>query len=160
MQWRSGIVAALLSVAMVLACQSATTRPDPSSPAPAVSSTTSCGTPVGIVGLFLFSGSLGIQNGIEARLRANELPVKVLWANRSAQPPRAMTIRIVAQGARAGELTMSAGWAPTPAQPSFPTGSPVTGYVSEIPTVPFEGCWEFSWSEGSASDRLALRVAP
>lgn len=159
MQTRLCIASTLLLCVAMVACQSASNGPISSGTASKVLSRTSCAAPVEIVGMYLFSGGLGIQSGVQVSLRANQPPLKIMWANRSAQPPRAMTIRIVALGERTGELTMSAGWAATQPQQSFPTSGPVTGYVSEIPTIPFGGCWEFSWSEGSPADRLTLRVA-
>jgi len=114
---------------------------------------------VAVIGAFLFSNPIGVQTGVEIRLHANQPPLKVMWANRSSAPPRAMRIRIVGPPGQAPELSMSAGWAPTQAEPSFPAGSLVTGYVSEIPTLPSAGCWEFSWAEGSAADKIVLRAA-
>ena len=158
---RLSIASGLLLCAALVACQPVTNQPIASATAANGFSSTSCGTPIEIVGEYMFSGGLGIQSGVAVRLRANQPPLKVLWANRSPQPPREMTIRIVAQGQPTGALTMSAGWAATQAQPSFPTSGPVTGYVSEIPTIPAAGCWEFIWTEGpGAADRLTLRVAP
>lgn len=123
-------------------------------------STTACGTPVEIVDTYVFSGGLGVQNGIEARLRANQpADIKVLWANRSAQPPRTMTIRAVAKGSRSGAFQLNAGWEPTRPDATFPPTGTVIGYVSGIPTVPFAGCWEFSWVGGSANDKLTLQVS-
>ncbi len=160
-QTRFSIVSGLLLCAAMVACQSASNGPIASATASNALSTTSCGTPIETVGEYIFSGGLGIQSGVQVRLRANQPPLKVLWANRSPQPPREMTIRIVAQGQPTVALTMSAGWAATQAQPSFPMGGPVTGYVSEIPSIPVAGCWEFGWTEGpGAADRLTLRVAP
>lgn len=157
MRLRPSVISGLLLSAAMTACQSVSGTP-PNSTTPSPSSSTSCATSVEIVGGYLFSGSLGIQNGIESRLRANQLPVKVLWANRSSQPPQRMTISGIAQ---ASEVRLTAGWAATTQpQQTFPTPGIVTGYVSEIPTLPFAGCWEFRWSEGTAGDRLTLRVAP
>ena len=156
MRLRANVTSGLLLSAAMTACQSISGTP-PTSTSPSPSSSTSCGASVENVGGYLFSGSLGIQNGIESRLQANQLPVKVLWANRSAQPPQRMTISGIAQ---ASEVRLTAGWAATQTQQTFPTTGIVTGYVSEIPTLPFAGCWEFRWNEGSAGDRLTLRVAP
>lgn len=157
-QTRLSIASGLLVCMAMVACRSASNGPTPSATASNALSATSCGTPIETVGEYMFSGGLGIQSGVQVGLRANQPPLKVTWANRSAQPPREMTIRVVAQGQPA--VTMSAGWAATQAQPSFPTSGPVTGYVSEIPTLPAAGCWEFSWTEGSAADKLTLRAAP
>ena len=154
------IASGLLLCITMVACQSASNEPSASATELHAPSATSCGTPIETVGEYMFSGDLGIQSGVQVRLQANQPPLKVMWANRSAQPPRAMTIRIVAQGQPTVALTMSAGWAATQAQPSFPTRGPVTGYVSEIPTVPAAGCWDFNWTEGSAADKFTLRVAP
>lgn len=156
MRLRRGLLPGLVLGAAMIACQSVSGAPLTSATASPLP-TTSCGTSAEIVGDYLFSGSLGVQNGVEIRLRANQPPLKVMWANRSARPPRAMTIRGIAQ---ASELQVTAGWAPTQPQQTFPTTGSVTGYVSEIPTVRVPGCWEFRWSEGAAGDRLVLRVAP
>lgn len=160
-QARFSIVTGLAVCVALVACQSASNGPSASATASNALSTTSCGTPIETVGEYMFSGGLGIQSGVQVSLRANQAPLKIMWANRSPQPPREMTIRIVAQGQPTVVLTMSAGWAATQAQPSFPASGPVSGYVSEIPTIPAAGCWEFGWTEGpGAADRLTLRVAP
>lgn len=155
-----GLLALAMTIAVFVGCASQVNGPSPSVTGTNGPSSTSCGTPVAGVGAFLFANAMGVQNGVELRLHANQPPLKVMWANRSAAPPRAMSIRIVRPGGQAPELSMLAGWAPTQAEPSFPAGSLVTGYVSEIPTLPSAGCWEFSWIGGSTADKVVLRAAP
>lgn len=110
------------------------------------------------VGGYLYGGALGVQAGILVRLRAGDAPLKILWANRGAVAPREMTISARNLNSSAPAVSLTAGWAATPAQLTFPAQGPVTGYVSEIPTLTTGGCWTFRWAAGGDGDAITVRV--
>lgn len=110
------------------------------------------------VGGYLYGGALGVQEGIVDRIHPKQPPLKIMWANRAATPPSQMTISAQLFGASTPAFSFAAGWAATPAQPTFPSGSPVTGYVSEIPTLTSGGCWTFRWNGGADADAVTVRV--
>lgn len=104
----------------------------------------------------LFGGALGVQTAI-LELGGNQPPFKVLWSNRAASPPIEMTIVATRLDVPGTGVRIRAGWAPTSIGATLPTGRPVTGYVSEIPTL-LAGCWQFRWLEGSHEDRIVVDV--
>lgn len=117
----------------------------------------SCSSSAVKVNGYLYGGALGVQEGI-LRLRPGDPPLKILWANRGTVPPREMTISGRKLSGSASAVTVAAGWAATDARPTFPAQGPVTGYVSEIPTLVEGGCWTFRWDAGGAGDVIAVRV--
>lgn len=118
----------------------------------------SCQTSSARIGGYLYGGALGVQEGISVRIRPNQPPLKIMWANRAATPPRQMMVSAQLFGASTPDMSFTAGWAATPTQPTFPSGSPVTGYVSEIPPLPSGGCWTFRWTGGAEGDAVVVRV--
>ena len=133
-------------------------------PSASPSSIDACPVTTTKIGDYVFGGALGVQSGPLASLRANEPPRKVMFANRAPTPPREMTIRarpVESQNPAASQaLPIRAGWAPTRPDQTFSPIPPVLGYVSEIPTLSAGGCWELSWNEGTATDRIVVRVLP
>lgn len=144
--------ASLMALCMSLAACSAAPPPAAAEQCPLNTET--------IVGEYRFGGSLGVQSGPIVALRANQPPVKAMFANRAPTPPREMTIQVRTLDGAHDAVSTRAGWAPTRIDQTFPTSSPVLGYVSEIPTLPVAGCWELRWSEGTAADRIVVRVLP
>lgn len=142
-----------LAVGSLFACS-----PVASAPASPSVSPDSCGSEGTHLGGYLYGGVLGVQEGIVSRIRAGQPPLKIMWANNAAAAPREMTISARNTDASASEIVLSAGWAATPSQSTFPSSRPVTGYVSEIPTLPTGGCWTFRWTAGGAQDALTVRV--
>ncbi len=126
--------------------------------APASASAEPCPSRTVNFGGYLYGGVLGVQEGILKWVSVGDAPSKLLWANRSAAPPRDMTITARNLNGLAPAVSLTATWAATPAQPVFPAQGPVVGYVSTLPTLTAGGCWTFRWDAGGIDDVITLHV--
>jgi hypothetical protein len=109
-------------------------------------------------GGYLYGGALGVQEGILKSLDVGGAPLKIVWANRGAVPPREMTILARNLNGLTPAVSLTAAWAATSAQPTFPAQGPVVGYVSIVPTLATAGCWTFRWDGGDSVDAITLHV--